>query len=53
MSEIVASRPFWRPLIVASAVVLLLLGGTVALWAHCGSTVFFEMIRAGWATCFG
>lgn len=27
--------------------------GTIALWAHYGSTVFFEMIRAGFIACFG
>jgi hypothetical protein len=53
MSETVVSRPSWRPLLVVGAVVAFLLGGTVALWAHYGSTVFFEMIRTGLATCFG
>jgi hypothetical protein len=52
MSDIVA-RPSWRPLAVAGGVVALLLAGTVALWAHYGSTVFFETIRAGLAACFG
>jgi hypothetical protein len=33
------------------------LGGSVAaaalaLWAYYGTTVFFEMVRAGWAACF-
>jgi hypothetical protein len=31
----------------------LAVGGTVLLWAHYGSTVFFETIRAGFAACFG
>ena len=53
MSETVASRPSWRPLVVAGAVVTLLLAGTVVLWAHYGSTVFFEMIRTGLVACFG
>ena len=26
---------------------------TVALWAHYGTAVFFEMIRAGLVACFG
>ena len=28
-------------------------GGTVALWAHYGTAIFFEMIRAGLVACFG
>lgn len=31
----------------------LVLAGTVALWAHYGTAVFFEMIRTGFAACFG
>jgi hypothetical protein len=30
----------------------LLLAATLALWAHYGKTVFFEMIMAGLAACF-
>jgi hypothetical protein len=53
MSETVMSRPSRVPLLIVGAVVAILLGGTVALWGHYGSTVFFEMIRTGLATCFG
>jgi hypothetical protein len=57
MPETTASRPFSRqaawPLVIVGAVVVLLLAATVALWAHYGSTVFFETIRAGLAACFG
>jgi hypothetical protein len=42
-----------RPLLAAGALVALALGGTVLLWAHYGTTVFFETIRAGFAACFG
>jgi hypothetical protein len=31
----------------------LLLGASVLLWAHYGTTVFFETIRAGFSACFG
>jgi hypothetical protein len=31
----------------------LALAGSVLLWAHYGTTVFFETIRAGFAACFG
>ncbi len=27
--------------------------GAVLLWAHYGTTVFFETIRAGFSACFG
>jgi hypothetical protein len=53
MPETVAPRPLSRPLIAASAIVALALGGTVWLWAHYGAAVFFETIRAGFAACFG
>jgi len=35
-----------------TAVVGLMLAGTIVLWAHLGSAVFFEMIAAGLAACF-
>ena len=45
ISDAVAPR---RAAIVLSAGALgLVLAGTVALWAHYGSAIFFEMIRAG------
>jgi hypothetical protein len=45
-------RPrFSRPLAVVMAVVVLLLAGTVALWAHYGTAVFYETILAGIAAC--
>ncbi|HVZ52294.1 MAG TPA: hypothetical protein VG986_10025 [Pseudolabrys sp.] len=30
----------------------LLLIAALALWAHYGTAVFFEVIRAGWVACF-
>ena len=42
------------PLLAARAPSLRLpLIGTVLLWAHYGTTVFFETIRAGFSACFG
>jgi hypothetical protein len=54
MAEIVSSPPrtMTRPLVLAAAVVGMLLAATLALWAHYGSAVFFEMIKAGLAACF-
>jgi hypothetical protein len=40
-------------LLLLGAVIGLMLAGTVALWAHYGTAVFFEMIRTGLAACFG
>jgi len=41
------------PLVLAGALVTLALAGTMALWAHYGTAVFFETVRAGFAACFG
>jgi hypothetical protein len=40
-----------RPLMVVTAVVVILLVGTVALWAYYGTAVFYETILAGIAAC--
>jgi hypothetical protein len=48
--EIAPSR---TAVMVMAAVVGAILAGTVALWAHYGTAVFFETIRAGFAACFG
>jgi len=39
------------PLVLVAAVVAILLGGTIALWAHYGTAVFYEMILSGIAAC--
>jgi hypothetical protein len=46
-----ATHVISRPLLIIAAVVGILLAGTVALWAHYGTAVFYEMIVAGIATC--
>jgi hypothetical protein len=51
MPESVGPRSTARPLIVAAIAVVL--AGTGWLWAHYGTTVFFETIRAGFIACFG
>jgi hypothetical protein len=51
MSDAVAlSR---RSLLLCAGVIGFLVAGTLALWAHYGPAVFFEMIRAGFVACFG
>jgi hypothetical protein len=54
MSESTTLSPprFTRPLMVVAATAGLLLAGTVALWAHYGTAVFYETILAGIALCF-
>jgi hypothetical protein len=42
-----------RPLLAAAAATIGVLAGTVALWAHYGTAVFFETIRSGFIACFG
>jgi hypothetical protein len=37
---------------VLAAIGVALVAGTGLLWAYYGTTVFFEMVRAGWAACF-
>ena len=40
-------------LVLTGAATALALAGTVSLWAHFGTVVFFETIRTGFAACFG
>jgi len=42
---------FARPFVVLGALAVVLVGATLALWAHVGTTVFYEMIVAGIAAC--
>lgn len=47
-----AHRPVSRPLLAVAAVFGVLFAGTLFLWAHYGTAVFFDMIVAGIAACF-
>jgi len=38
--------------IIAAGVAGLVLAATIALWAHYGSAVFYEMLLTGLAACF-
>jgi hypothetical protein len=53
MPEILARPRLSGALFATSAIIALALIGTGLLWAHYGTTVFFETIRAGFAACFG
>lgn len=54
MADVVApsSGSKTRPLMLVAGAVGVLFAASLALWAHYGTTVFFEMIRAGLALCF-
>jgi hypothetical protein len=41
-----------RPLVLVALVGGALLAATLGLWAYHGTTVFFEVVRAGWLACF-
>jgi hypothetical protein len=41
------------PILLGAGALGLMLAGTLALWAHYGTAVFFETIRAGLSSCFG
>jgi hypothetical protein len=45
-------RPTSRPFLLVGAVAVVLIAGTLALWAHYGTAVFFEIVAAGIAACF-
>jgi hypothetical protein len=49
----IASTSGWsRPLIGVATAIGVLLAGTIAMWVHYGTAVFYEMIVAGLAACF-
>jgi hypothetical protein len=48
-----AGAPGRGAILLAVGTVGLVLAGTVVLWAHYGTAVFFETIRTGFMTCFG
>lgn len=51
MPETVSAAALSRPLLLIAAAVGILMAGTVALWLHYGTAVFYEMIVAGIAAC--
>jgi hypothetical protein len=53
MPDVVARPHITMPILAVGGVVALALAGTVLLWAHYGTTVFFETIRVGFSACFG
>ena len=53
LPETIAPQPSLRALLAVGVVAALAVAGAVLLWAHYGTTVFFETIRAGLTACFG
>jgi hypothetical protein len=53
-SDVAAPRRWLRPALLwgATSLATIVLLATFALWFHYGTTVFFEMIAAGFAACF-
>ena len=52
MPAIVSTAILARPLLLIGAAGGLLLAAALGLWAHYGTAVFFEILRAGWMACF-
>ena len=52
MPTLASSSLASRPLTLLAAAGGLLVIGTIGLWAYYGTTVFFEVVRAGWLACF-
>ena len=48
-----AAAPHRGAIALVAGAVGLVLAGTIALWAHYGTAIFFETIRAGLVACFG
>jgi hypothetical protein len=53
MSDLATRPRLSAPMLATGSAVALALIGTVLLWAHYGTTVFFETIRVGFSACFG
>jgi len=52
MATTLSGATLSRPLVLIALLGALMLAATLGLWAHYGTTVFFEMVRAGWVACF-
>jgi hypothetical protein len=52
MPAIASSSIVSRPLVLTAMAGGAVLAATLGLWAYQGTTVFFEMVQAGWIACF-
>ena len=48
-----AVAPHRGAIVLAAGAMGLVLAGTIGLWAHYGTAIFFETIRTGFIACFG
>ena len=53
MSDAVVTARRALPTLIVATALGLVFAGTLALWFHYGTAVFFELIRAGLVACFG
>jgi len=52
MPATLSASTFSWPLLLVALVGGLMVAVTIGLWGYFGTTVFFEMVRAGWIACF-
>jgi len=52
MPALVTTLRSSRPLLLVALGVAAAMAAALTLWVYYGTTVFFEMVRAGWAACF-
>jgi hypothetical protein len=52
MPAIVSTPSLTRPLVLLGLLGGLIVAATVGLWVYYGTTVFFEIVRTGWISCF-
>ncbi len=53
MSDAIATARRSIPTLIVGTIGGVVVAATAALWAHYGTAIFFEMIRAGLVACFG
>ncbi len=52
MAETSSARLPARPIVLIAALAGVMVAAAMALWAHHGTAIFFEMIRTGFMGCF-
>jgi hypothetical protein len=52
MPAIASPAALSRPLLLVALLGGAVFAATLGLWAYYGTSVFFEMVRAGWMACF-
>ena len=52
LPAIVTTTSLLRPSVLLGLLGGLLVAVAAGMWAHYGTTVFFEIVRTGWISCF-